>query len=282
MRQSGAPNIFLLTCRQQYDIGFRHAFVTRRMFECCLVSAKSREKTSGFPLFVLARRDEAKDFLLDPERKLNFSASFQKRLHGLLGVQVVDCDHPSPTQVSGYEVFNYIYAILHSPEYRERYGEQLKIDFPRIPLTSNLVLFRALAHLGGELVSLHLLESPKLNRPVTAYTGPTNPDVEKVSYLKGTICLNKAQTCNFRGVTETVWNFQIGGYQVCEKWLKDRRGRKLSQQDITHYQRVVVALHETIRLMGEIDAVIGEHGGWPLPGSQDAPEPLEPDQLPFA
>ena len=70
-------------------------------------------------------------------------------------------------------------------------------------------------------------------------------------------------TCGFRGVPEAVWNFHIGGYQVCEKWLKDRKGRVLSKADIEHYQRIVVALSETIRLMKEIDEVIDKHGGWP-------------------
>ncbi len=70
-------------------------------------------------------------------------------------------------------------------------------------------------------------------------------------------------TIGFRGVPEAVWNFYIGGYQVCEKWLKDRKGRVLTADDITHYQRIVVALHETIHIMGKIDEVIDAHGGWP-------------------
>ncbi len=90
------------------------------------------------------------------------------------------------------------------------------------------------------------------------------------------------ETFRSSGVSEEVWCFHIGCYQVCEKWLKDRRERTLSNEDISHYQRVVVALNETIRLMAEIDAVIEEHGGWPLPGSQDALKPSEPDQLPFS
>jgi hypothetical protein len=75
--------------------------------------------------------------------------------------------------------------------------------------------------------------------------------------------VDKAQTIGFEGVPEDVWNFHIGGYQVCAKWLKDRKGRTLSKDDIAHYQKIVVALSETIRLMAEIDTVIGKHGGWP-------------------
>jgi len=138
------------------------------------------------------------------------------------------------------------------------------MDFPRLPVAGNLELFRALACLGGDLVALHLLESPKLDKPITEYTGGRNPEVQKVSWSRNTVWLDKAQTTGFKGVREGVWNFHIGGYQVCEKWLKDRKGRTLTKDDLTHYQKIVVALSETIRLMAEIDAMIEKHGGWPL------------------
>ncbi len=189
------------------------------------------------------------------------------------------------------EIFHYTYALFHSPSYRSRYAEFLKIDFPRVPLTSSLELFRALEKLGGELVALHLMESPKLEKYITKYAGKGDSEVAK-GYPKftlecgsaaaalekaneggssatalqgasrtGTVYINLSRY--FEGVPENVWNFHIGGYQVCEKWLKDRRGRVLSDEDILHYQRVVVALNETIRLMADIDKVIEAHGGWP-------------------
>lgn len=161
------------------------------------------------------------------------------------------------------DILHYAYAVFHSPGYRSRYAEFLKIDFPRLPLTGNVKLLHALARLGGELVALHLLESPKLDRPITEYLGGRAPEVEKVSWSNNTVWLDKAQTAGFKGVREEVWNFHIGGYQVCEKWLKDRKGRTLSKDEIAHYQKIVVALSETIRLMKEIDAVIEQHGGWP-------------------
>jgi hypothetical protein len=142
-----------------------------------------------------------------------------------------------------------------------------------LPLTSSLELFRELARLGGELVALHLMESSKLDTLMTTYTGPKDPKVGRVGWLEDTVWLDAAATKNdhptipstigFRGVPEEVWNFHIGGYQVCEKWLKDRKGRVLTADDIKHYQRIVVALQETIRIMGEIDEVIDAHGGWP-------------------
>ena len=108
------------------------------------------------------------------------------------------------------------------------------------------------------------MESPKLNRHLTTFAGGARLEVEKVAYSKETVWIDKEQTAGFRGVPEAVWNFHIGGYQVCEKWLKDRKGRKLLKDDIDHYQRIVVALAETIHLMKEIDEVIDKHGGWPL------------------
>jgi predicted helicase len=173
-------------------------------------------------------------------------------------------------ELSPPRLFNFAYAILHCPSYRERYFEFLRSDFPRLPLTGNLELFRVLAQLGGELTALHLLESPKLDQPITEFIG-TSKEVIKVGYSNHTVWINAsgtrgnttAGTSGFRGVPEAVWNFHIGGYQVCEKWLKDRKGRTLTDEDIAHYHKIVIALTETIRLMAEIDEVIAQHGGWP-------------------
>jgi len=171
------------------------------------------------------------------------------------------------------DLFDLIYAVLHSESYRLRYADFLKSDFARIPLTPTRDLFRDLARLGGELVALHLMQSPKLDYFITTYTGPRNPEVGRVGWCDDTVWLDAAATkkglaakpgtIGFRGVAEAVWNFHIGGYQVCEKWLKDRKGRRLSKDDLAHYQKIVVALAETIRLMKEIDEIIESHGGWP-------------------
>jgi predicted helicase len=161
------------------------------------------------------------------------------------------------------DIFNYSYAVFHSPEYRARYAEFLKTDFPRLPLTSDKALFKSLAGKGAVLVSLHLLESPLLSPPVTKYEVKGEHSVDKICYDENTQCVSINKTQYFEGVSPEVWNFHIGGYQVCEKWLKDRKGRKLTINDIDHYQKIVVALKETIRLMSEIDEAIEEHGGWP-------------------
>ncbi|MCE9548099.1 MAG: hypothetical protein K8T25_21710, partial [Planctomycetia bacterium] len=180
-------------------------------------------------------------------------------------------------------IAHYVYAILYSPKYRQRYAEPLMSDFPQIPISPPPVLFHELARLGGELVALHLLESPKLDQPITEFIGGRNPEVQKVSWSKNTVWVDKAQSIGFKGVDENVWNFHIGGYQVCHKWLKDRKGRILSKADIEHYHRIVVALSETIRIMAEIDKIIDQHGGWPGAFVTEAPpdESPPPDQPSF-
>jgi len=136
-----------------------------------------------------------------------------------------------------------------------------------VPLTGDPDLFRALCDLGGQLVALHTMER-KLPA-ITSYPVAGGDIVENVRYTapgegadQGRVWINATQY--FAGVPPDVWEFHIGGYQVCQKWLKDRKGRKLSYDDLDHYQRVVAALAETMRLMDAIDDVIEEHGGWPV------------------
>ena len=185
----------------------------------------------------------------------NFTSKFRNALAQALGSETKD--------FTPENIFHYVYAVFHSPRYRDRYKEFLKIDFPRVPLTGNPLLFRSLVGLGSELVVLHLLESHRLDKPVATFIGPANPEVDKISHAHDTVWLDRAQTRGFRGVANDVWSFRVGGYQVCDKWLKDRKGRALSEDDIVNYRKIVSALSETIRLMREIDEVIDKHGGWP-------------------
>ena len=130
------------------------------------------------------------------------------------------------------ELIHYLYGILHSQIYRNRYEEFLKTDFPHVPFTTKTELFHSIRALGSELVALHLFKSRNLDKSMSIYTGGPNPVIEKVSYAGDTVWIDSAQTRGFRGVPDAVWSFHIGGYQVCEKWLKDRKGRILSKVDI--------------------------------------------------
>ena len=136
------------------------------------------------------------------------------------------------------ESFYYIYAVLYLPSYRKRYEEFLKIDFPSIPLTSDKGLFKTVSKLGSELVSLHLMESPELDKGITEFKGEGDNVVAAIgknSYKDGILSINKTQY--FKGIPEEVYNFHVGGYQVCQKWLKDRKGRELTEDEIEHIRR---------------------------------------------
>lgn len=236
----------------------------------------TRDNASGFPLYIFD--EDGKLALGDGSAIPNIGQNFLQHLATRFMLPQ-EGDFGLPRGLTPDDIFHYAYAVLHCPSYRNRYAEFLKIDFPRLPLAANLELFRALARLGGELVAFHLMDSPKLDHFITTYTGPKNPAARRVGWTDDTVWLDAAATkkgqpatpgtIGFRGVPEAVWNFHIGGYQVCEKWLKDRGpkkgepGRTLTKDDLVHYQKIVVALNETIRLMKEIDEVIEKHGGWP-------------------
>ena len=162
------------------------------------------------------------------------------------------------------DILDYIYAVLHSHTYREKYNEFLKIDFPRVPYPKDKETFWQLVKLGGEIRQIHLLESPKVEQYITQYpedgdnivTKPHYfpiPQNEKTGDLQGNVYINETQY--FANVPLKAWEFYIGGYQPAQKWLKDRKERKLEFDDILHYQKIIVALSETDRLMKEIDKI---------------------------
>jgi len=178
---------------------------------------------------------------------------------------------PSPVLGEGFrvraiftpeDIFNYIYAVFHSPEYRQRYAEFLKIDFPRVPLTSNKQLFWELVNKGDRLVQLHLMK--ETGTEISSYPEAGSNLVEQVKYneTQQQIWINSEQY--FADIPPHIWNFHIGGYQVCNKWLKDRKGRELSFDDLSHYQNIISILAETIATMTEIDRIITKHGGFPF------------------
>ncbi|MBM4341417.1 MAG: DNA methyltransferase [Deltaproteobacteria bacterium] len=160
---------------------------------------------------------------------------------------------PSPEQI-----FYYIYAVLYSNVYREKYAEFLKTDFPRVPFTSDYKLFNKLTKKGEELVELHLLKSKKLIKPIAKCEGSGNLRVEKVSYDRNKACVHINPEKWFTGIFNEVWEYHIGGYQVAEKWLKDRKGRQLSSDEVAHYCKVITAISETIRIQEGLNELFKE------------------------
>ena len=154
------------------------------------------------------------------------------------------------------DILDYIYSVLHSPTYREKYKEFLKIDFPRVPYPKDKETFWKLVKLGGELREIHLLESSNTEKYITQYPVDGDNVVNKPVYKNGRVYINETQY--FDNVPAIAWEFYIGGYQPAQKWLKDRKERKLEFDDILHYQKIIVALSETARIMKEIDKIAFE------------------------
>jgi Type ISP C-terminal specificity domain len=249
------------------------------------------------------------------DRKANLAANFIADCTSRLRMTWIPDGHGDLQQTFGPDdIFNYMYAVFYSPTYRKRYAPFLKIDFPRLPLTSNSALFRALCSLGERLVGLHLMEQSVAS--ISGFPVPGDNCVEAVRYIpqsqhndkgpvyshtsneaslyllsslptllhatygqasckessifapqksggvKGQVWINATQY--FDNVPMEAWKFSIGGYQVCKKWLKDRKGRKLNDEELAYYQQVIAILAETSHLMCEIDWVIEKYGGWPL------------------
>jgi len=246
-------NLVLITAKSNKSRETDHFFCSNT-----IVETKCGESTTQsyiFPLYIEPATGKSRAVFQDGKRSANLTPQF---------VDLISKALQPYANITPESIFNFIYAIFYCSEYRSRYAAFLKMDYPRLPLARNPELFCELARLGGELIALHLMETDKLNKHITKWLGPTpSSKVEKVIYSDDTVWINKSKTEGFKGVSENVWNFHIGGYQVCEKWLKDRKGRKLSKEDIDHYHKINVALNETIRIMKEIDEVIAAHGGWP-------------------
>ncbi|MDI6722047.1 MAG: N-6 DNA methylase [Candidatus Aenigmarchaeota archaeon] len=264
-------NIALLTHRPQSPGDFTFVYCTNMIGDQCVAANKSAGGGNSFqlPIYVYST-DNQKATLFeesDKERKPNLSPKFIEDFAAKLKIKFIPDGKGDRKKTFGPEdIFDYMYAIFHSPTYRSRYAEFLKMDFPRLPLTSNAELFRKLCSLGDELVALHLME--KQGKKITGYPIAGESCVETVRYAEpqceagGRVWINATQY--FDNVPKDVWEFHVGGYQVCNKWLKDRKGRKLTYDDLTHYQQIVSALAETIVLMEQIDAAITASGGWPI------------------
>ena len=246
-------NIALVTTRQLTSVQFNHSFVTDKVSDMCLISNKGRESNYFFPLYLyptgIPQGQLFHKETTQTERILNLTAEFLEAIKASLGTE------PTPE-----EIFYYIYALLFSPTYRKRYEEFLKIDFPRVPLPSNYEVFKQLSDFGKELVDLHLLKHSDLEKTEVGFPNSGSNKVEKVGYAEEgqRVFINKEQY--FEGIPKEVWEYRIGAYRVMEKYLKDRKGRKLSLDEINHYMKVAKAIQLTIELQEKIDSVYKKTG----------------------
>lgn len=222
-------NYALIACKQY--AGGKHftTFITSHLTD---MSSQPFAPYNIFPLYIY------KD---DSSKIPNFDSNILNQIMKFIG----DFD---PEQL-----LDYIYAVLHTPSYRTKYKEFLKIDFPRVPYPKDRKQFDELAKIGKELRELHLMESPKLQKATLPYPEAGSDIVEKVEYKEGRVYINSNQY--FGKVSEIAWNFYIGGYQPAQKWLKDRKGRTLTNEDIEHYQKIIYILDETDKLMRKLDNI---------------------------
>lgn len=212
----------------------------------------------NFPLYFYSDKNR-KDLFTSKRKPEKRQSNISPQL--LAALAEVFKKEPTPE-----EIFCYIYAIFYSSLYRTKYAEFLRTDFPRVPFTKDYKLFCEMAKYGKELVDLHLLKSDALDQPVARFHGKGENKVEKLKYAEDMknppspsfhrLYINQSQY--FEGIKDEVWEYQIGGYKVCEKWLKDRKGRILSLDDIRHYCKVVTAIAKTIEVQKEIDKIYPE------------------------
>jgi hypothetical protein len=256
----GGKNLGLVATRQVTRPQFEHVFVAQNMIE---IKACSHDRnTQIFPLFIVDNEGELK---FSSGAVPNLSPEAIAILRSSIGITKTKLPKTEAEADFARRIFEYVYAILHARSYRSRYFGFLRSDFPRIPLKPSKALFSELSSVGAKLIGLHLLESPILKKPTSRYFGEPEPNTEKPTYDEQTktIWVNRSDACGFRAVEGEVWSFRIGGYQVCEKWLKDRKGSTLSSIDVEHYERILFAIEQTLLGMTEIDGIIEKHGGWP-------------------
>ncbi|MBM4065046.1 MAG: DNA methyltransferase [Planctomycetes bacterium] len=255
MQHMMKENLGLITRRQMLsNKPCNYVFISGTIISDGVIRSDNKGSESLFPLYLYPETDNSEKqslvrnlMLFEPKadflaKKPNFSSTIIEQLTKNYKKT------PSPEQI-----FFYIYAILYSNIYRTKYAEFLRLDFPRIPFTKGYKLFITMGDYGKRLVDLHLLKSPELDPPTAKFQGKGDNKVEKLRYEGTSLFINEYQY--FEGIEPEVFEYQIGGYQVCEKWLKDRKDRKLSLDDIKHYCNIATTLKKTIDIQREIDNI---------------------------
>ena len=210
-------------------------------------TAEGTIKSYHYPLYLYAEKTE-----LDQTRRVNMDPKIRKAIENAAEDKV----HGRPDEVA---IFDYIYGVLHCPAYRETYREFLKIDFPRVPYPPSPAVFWDVSAKGTELRRLHLMEDAAIGAAPFKFDGEGDSIVGKVEFKplgeNGRVFINDTQY--FDDVPQIAWSFHIGGYQPAQKWLKDRKGRELTFDDIRHYQKIIKILAETDRIMKTIEMPLG-------------------------
>nr|WP_047165394.1 type ISP restriction/modification enzyme [Sphingomonas sp. Y57] len=251
----GHRNLALLVTKAVRDAEYAHCFLADKCNEVIFLSGVSASNAMCLPLYLYPENDT-----LDQTIRVNFDPKLYAQIRkaaGLNGPLAAPDGTDTFRKTTGdarpdeIKVFDYIYGALHSPAYRARYAEFLRIDFPRIPFPASPESFCKISEQGEALRRLHLMESAAIGEALYPFHGDGDSVVDKPRHESGQVWINAEQY--FDGVTSIAWDFHIGGYRPAQKWLKDRKGRALSYDDIRHYQRIIKTLVETDRIMREIE-----------------------------
>ncbi len=231
-------NLSLVTTRQLSSESFQHVFVMNKINEISAISNRGKESNYVFPLYLYTDQGE---------KIPNLDKEIWNKINESIGAK--------EGETSPENILDYIYAVLHSLAYREKYKEFLKIDFPKVPFPKDKNTFWSLVKIGERLRKLHLLDEKTLKEIELniKYEGQGNNIIDKVKFVENKVYINATQY--FENIPEIAWNFYVGGYQPAQKWLKDRKGRVLNYEDILHYQKIIKVLVETDKIMREIDEI---------------------------
>jgi predicted helicase len=248
MRHALRENVLLVTTRQLSQGSFNHVFVSATLSDMCLLSTATRECAYFFPLYIFEEEGAG--------RRPNLAPAFVNDLSTCLGLHFVPQGTGDLETSFGPEaVLAYIYALLHAPVYRQRYQELLSLDFPHIPLPATRAQFRALCHTGTRLLALHLQQTPAPRQ--RDHTNSEGCLIEHVHYSEsggGRVWLNARQS--IEGLPPAIWQFRIGHYQICARWLQERQGHRLSPRDYLQYRHITAIIAETLQLMEASDALL--------------------------
>ena len=254
MKQFFYHNVGLILSRMVLgNYEWNDVFITKDITEKGIMAMRVSNTAPIFPLY-LYEEDSNQTSFFDQSRKPNLNMDIVHELEQKLGLTFTPEKEDTTGTFAPIDILDYIYGVLHSNKYRNKYKEFLKIDFPRIPYPQSADYFFKVAQLGKQLREIHLLESPVVNEFITSYPVGGDNEVVKPEYKDNKVYINKTQY--FDNVPETAWNFYIGGYQPAQKWLKDRKGRILSYEDVMHYQKIIKALSATHSLMLQIDEIV--------------------------
>ncbi len=243
-------NYALQVTSKNRQLSLNYMMITNKISDRHLLDSAA-DSMSSFPIYFYPQKNDNTVFDNGGEREPNLNMEIVQEIADGLGLKFAKEKVDTEGTFAPIDLLDYIYAVLHSPSYRDKYKEFLKIDFPRIPYPEDVETFWKLVSKGGELRQIHLMESPILENHEYYFPVEGSNEVDKPEYKGGKVYINKEQY--FENVPEISWNFYIGGYQPAQKWLKDRKGRVLTFDDIQHYQKIIKALLETDRIMREID-----------------------------